>query len=240
MPNFTNTRSGPAHLCFDADMFSAFEPRLFDPGWLTREDLIEGQALGRGSAYFVRYDGRDMVLRHYFRGGLAAKVLKARYLRWPGAAGRAMAELRLLDWMAAQGLPVPRPLAARQITRGLWYEADLITQRIPGAVPLDERAAAAPLAERTWRDIGAAIAAMHSAGVDHADLNCRNIMLDQSNKVWLIDFDKSARRKSGPWEQRNLDRLQRSLRKVRTKNATFCWTPRDWDALVQGYGQARR
>ena len=58
------------------------------------------------------------------------------------------------------------------------------------------------------------LARFHRAGLDHADLNAHNILLDAAGNPWLIDFDRSRRRADGSWRQSNLDRLARSLAKL--------------------------
>jgi tRNA A-37 threonylcarbamoyl transferase component Bud32 len=80
---------------------------------------------------------------------------------------------------------------------------------------------------------------MHNAGVDHSDLNCRNILIDAQDKVWLIDFDKCQRRGAGHWRAKNLERLKRSLRKEQAKGAGLHWSQGDWEELLAGYESAK-
>ncbi len=92
----------------------------------------------------------------------------------------AFAEWRLLALLTERGLPVPKPVAARYQRSGLIYRCDLITKRIANAEPLSAVLARGGLArgadpEMQWRAIGATIANLHRAGVDHADLNAHNI-----------------------------------------------------------------
>jgi len=239
MSRFENIKQSQKVIRYDAEVFEQFDPRLFSPDWLHAAGLLTGSASGRGTAHFLRVGDRDMVLRHYQRGGLIAKVSKDKYLRNPFASGRAMAELSLLDNMLQQGLPVPRPLAAREVSGGIWYRADILLERIPEAQPLDERLKESELDSDIWHRIGAVIAAFHRAGIDHTDLNCRNILLDSNNKIWLIDFDKCTKRKPGAWEQGNLDRLHRSLTKIAAKAPGLHWTESDWTRLKEGYQAAR-
>src|ERR1700733_14304355 len=85
--------------------------RIFDPQfWQNRSQLaaVDG---GRGAAWFVGPSGH-WVLRHYRRGGFAARISRDLYW-WNGeAAVRSFAEWRLLELLFARGLPVPRPVAA--------------------------------------------------------------------------------------------------------------------------------
>lgn len=219
----------------DASVFAPMEPRLFEPGWLRVEGRLRGSSQGRDEAYFLRYADRDMVLRHFRRGGLIGRFNRDLYLLARVANSRAMREFTLLDWMREQGLPVPRPLAARHLPTGPFYRADLITERIPDARPLAEVLLEHTLPERLWSAVGAAIRQMHDLEVNHADLNCRNILIDAGERAWLIDFDKCERRAPGGWKQRNLARLKRSFEEETDIHPGFNWTAQDWSSILSGY-----
>jgi tRNA A-37 threonylcarbamoyl transferase component Bud32 len=227
---------GRAKIWVDRGALADFDPRLFDPAWLAQTGRLAGGSEGRARAHFLNHGGHDLVLRHYRRGGAVSPLLGDRFLRGPAAGSRAMREFALLGWMRGQGLAVPRPVAARWQPQGLWYRADLLTERIPDAATLAARLQAGQAAD--WARIGAAIAALHAAGVWHADLNCRNILLDGGGSVWLIDFDRCARRRGGWWQAANLDRLHRSLAKEAAGPAGLAWSPADWQALLVGYRAA--
>jgi len=222
----------------DPDMLEKVDMRLFDPHWLVESGRLTGTSTGRNTAWFAHHAGRDMVLRHYWRGGMVGRFIKDLYLLEPVENSRAMREFTLLDWMHAQGLPVPRPIAARFSRAGLWYKADLLMEMIPDARPLADLLRGTALGEYDWMRIGAVIARMHRVGVQHSDLNCRNILLDGSGQIWLIDFDKCERRLPGKWAQQNLDRLERSLAKEKAKVLDLRWTELDWGALLEGYRTA--
>jgi 3-deoxy-D-manno-octulosonic acid kinase len=170
---------------------------IFDPQfWRARNELQEVTA-GRGSAWFIVSGGRQWALRHYRRGGFIARLSPDRYV-WAGESRvRAFAEWLLLDLMRERGLPVPRPVAARYQRAGLLYRCDLITERIVDAQPLSSALAAGALAESAWRAVGAAVARLHQAGVDHADLNAHNILLEAGGAVSVIDFDRGRLRSVG-------------------------------------------
>ena len=61
------------------------------------------------------------------------------------------------------------------------------------------------------------------------------ILLDTELKVWLIDFDKCRRRKSGGWKVQNLARLKRSLDKESLKHRELFLQNAAWSALLAGY-----
>jgi 3-deoxy-D-manno-octulosonic-acid transferase len=198
-------------------------------------------AAGRNTVWFVRTARHEMVLRHYWRGGLMGKLVKDKFLREPLPRSRAMAEYALLQRLRAWGLPVPRPCGARWQAAGpLHYRADILVERIPGAQALSAHLTSAPLSATQWQAVGAAIAQLHQAGVFHSDLNCHNLLIDRDDRVWIIDFDKCAVRARGPWQQANLDRLLRSLRKEQglQPKPAWLWAETDWPVLAQAYHSA--
>lgn len=168
---------------------------------------------GRGAAWFVSGDFGQAVLRHYRRGGLAARFSADRYL-WLGEARvRSLAEFRLMSELHAAGLRVPAPLLAGYWREGLGYRAAILVERIEGARPFSEWLAQP--ASPVWEAAGLSIAHLHHAGVEHADLNANNLLVDPLGRVWIIDFDRGVRRapESG-WREANLRRLARSLAKL--------------------------
>ena len=142
-----------------------------------------------------------------------AKITKDRFL-WSGEAEtRSFAEWYLTYHLHRAGLPVPTPIAARYQRHGLFYRADLITQRIENSESLAGRLAKGPLSFTQWIAIGRCLRRFHDAGVFHADLNAHNILLTPE-QVYLIDFDRGELRSRGWWTDTTLVRLYRSLEKV--------------------------
>jgi tRNA A-37 threonylcarbamoyl transferase component Bud32 len=219
----------------DPQIIPRITPQVFDPDWQSQQGHVQGTATGRGRAVFLTLAGHDLVLRPFCRGGLMGWINPDLYLRLGADRSRSFREYRLLEWMRGQGLPVPRPVAARYAPFGPLHRADLITLRIPDARPLADILHDRALPPATWATIGHTIRRMHDAGVDHTDLNCRNILLDGASEVWLIDFDKCRRRPPGTWAQDNLARLTRSLQKERLKQPQLHWSGADWPALLAGY-----
>jgi 3-deoxy-D-manno-octulosonic acid kinase len=214
----------------------AAEP-LFDPEfWRSRGELLEVTG-GRGSAWFIASGARQWVLRHFRRGGFIARLSQDGYV-WTGENEvRAFAEWRLLDLLNRRGLPVPRPVAARYQRSGLRYRCDLITQRILDAEPLSAALAQGALPEPLWHAVGAAVARLHRAGADHADLNAHNILLGAAGTVSVIDFDRGRlRAQRGAWTGRNLRRLRRSLAKIARGLPSGRFSDATWDWLMAGYG----
>jgi 3-deoxy-D-manno-octulosonic acid kinase len=224
-------------MLYDTLRTSNFSPDFFEPAYWRRHDAIEGSALGRGTTWFIRSGDSRFVLRHYRRGGLMAKISTDAYL-WRGEAEtRSFAEWYLTYHLYRAGLPVPAPIAARYRRRGLFYRADLITQRIEDSESLAARLARGPISLTQWIAIGRCIRRFHDAGVDHADLNAHNILLTPG-QVYLIDFDRGELRKRGWWADTNLVRLYRSLEKVTLLAAPDSFTDQDWHSLLAGYRES--
>jgi 3-deoxy-D-manno-octulosonic acid kinase len=224
-------------MLYDTLRTSNFSPAFFDPEYWRGHDAIEGSALGRGTTWFIRSGDSRFVLRHYRRGGLMAKVSKDAYL-WRGESEtRSFAEWYLTYHLYRAGLPVPAPIAARYRRQGLFYRADLITQRIEDSESLAAKLGRGPISLTQWIAIGRCIRRFHDAGVHHADLNAHNILLTPQ-QVYIIDFDRGELRRRGWWADNNLVRLYRSLEKVTLLNAPDSFTDQDWHSLLAGYRES--
>ncbi len=220
---------------FDTSVLPTMEPRLFEEQWLRSNQVWQGSTQGRSQAHFFHYADRDMVLRHFHRGGLIGRVNRDIYLRIGAANSRALREFDLLSEMHSEGLPVPLPVAAQYVPFGPFYRADIITQRIPNALPLQEILGDRSFSSQVWGAIGANVRNLHDHGVFHSDLNCRNILIDTSDHIWFIDFDKCEKREPGAWMQANLDRLHRSLVKTAINASIVHWSEADWADFLAGY-----
>lgn len=205
---------GYGAILFDRQHLRQAETALFSPAhWGSRARPVgEG---GRGGAWFVDAPFGHCVLRHYLRGGVAARLSRDRYL-WQGAdRTRSFAEFRLMRKLVALKLPVPRPLAAFYMRQGATYRAAILMERLDGVRSLADRALVAGRGA-PWEETGRLIARFHRAGLDHADLNAHNILFDAGGHGWLIDFDRGVLRiPATRWRERNLKRLLRSLLKLR-------------------------
>jgi 3-deoxy-D-manno-octulosonic acid kinase len=228
--------SGRDAMVFDANLPEAPTAEWFDPSWWQAHERIRRVEGGRGGVAFLDTPVGACVLRHYRRGGWMAPLMGDRYL-WNGRArSRGFAEFDLLAALSRRGLPVPRPVAARFQRRGPYYRADLITRAVEHASTLTQvvrdRRLDPALAER----VGALVARFHAAGVDHADLNAHNILLDRE-QLWLIDFDRGEIRVTGTaWKLANLARLKRSLSKVGACDHDEAALDREvWTPLMRGY-----
>lgn len=219
--------------CPDSDYFSVDFWRL--------EKALIGEATGRGSAWFLETPSGPVVLRQYLRGGWAAKLSRRHYFFTTATRSRPFREFYMLAELYELGLPVPRPVAALCEFKRLKSSGAILTATIPSAQTLADVLSTDLKASMTetgfWESIGRCIRDFHDAGLWHADLNARNILLDADNKVFLIDFDRArftpGKAVKGKGKG-NLKRLQRSLIKL-WPLAESAESEPAWDRLLLGY-----
>lgn len=224
---------------YDKDVFDPTDTRLFDIKWLQESGYVNQSGMGRGGVHALHFKERDIVLRYFLRGGLMRKVNYDRYFRLGQERSRSFREYELLRWMRSQALLVPKPIAALTAPSGLFYRAAIMLERIPQSRTLADILKDGPLQSDIWFSIGETIRQMHHMNVFHADLNCRNVLIDKGERVWLIDFDKSRRRQPGGWTTQNIDRLKRSLLKEQSRAADFHMDDQNWSQLLCGYRASR-
>ncbi len=206
-----------------------FEPRY----WIARGAVVGG-AVGRGAATVFEHSGRRFLLRHYRRGGLAARITADRYLWLGEPRARSLAEMQLTMKMHAAGLPVPAPLGARYEQQGMSYTADVITEYLPDTLTLAQRLAAGEVGLSTWAATGRCIRRFHDYGLCHVDLNAHNILL-RGDEVFLVDFDRCSRRRPGLWRDANLARLRRSLDALEDHRGERRFGDTEWQCLLAAW-----
>jgi 3-deoxy-D-manno-octulosonic acid kinase len=232
-------------------------------GWLTDtvrsgETLYEWaarrhdarQLSGRGVVYSVPApasgpDGRHRwAVRHYRRGGAVAPLLADRYL----AVGvpRPRREAAASGALRMRGVPTPAVVAGACYRSGVFYRADLVTEMVPGTVDLAEAVfTSGGNSEEALRTAGQLVALLAGAGVEHADLNAKNILVAKTAtgpEAYVLDLDRcgiagvdsaSGAALSRRRLQRSLQRLERSLRKLEGR-AQRVLTDAEWAALRDG------
>ncbi len=245
--NYKIIKTGKAYILYDASMIAEPGLSLFDRDYHTKPQAQQNNSaaeksggIGRARVVYFSQQNRSLVLKHYYRGGLVAAVVKDRYLGFDIEKSRAFREWRLLKKMAGLGLPVPAAVAARVEKSWFFYRADLITEEIKQAQTLADVLSEKNIDAGRWQNIGACIKSFHQHNVYHADLNARNILLAGDNHdVYLIDFDNSdIRADAASWKAANLARLHRSLCKFKKNRPAFKFDDADWAALLAGYDGA--
>lgn len=156
-----------------------------------------------------------LVLRHYCRGGMA-RFFKDSFWRFDSWACRARLEFELCTELYRRGLPVPRPLIAREICGSFFITNDIVVEQIPGTRNIAEvLEQEEDITDSLRWSIGSTLAKFFAEGVWHSDLNIRNILVDEQDKCWIIDFDKCEIRNplSDSDKVEMLERLERSFNK---------------------------
>ena len=183
--------------------------------------------------------GKNLALRHYYRGGWSAKFNRDRYFDRTLQNGRSFAEFEILRHLHNAGLAVPQPIAARVIKKTIGYQADILLERIDYSQDLTALLQQTTLSAQQWQQIGGLIRQMHDLQVCHRDLNAHNILLQQQNeraKFWLIDFDKCSFSTGEHWKKENLARLHRSfIKEVGRMKIHF--SEQNWQQLLAGYAR---
>jgi 3-deoxy-D-manno-octulosonic acid kinase len=96
-----------------------------------------------------------------------------------------------------------------------------------------------PAAAR-YRRLGAAVQDFHEKGVFHADMNAYNLQIDKDGDLWMLDFDRGRLLPPGPWQQKTLSRLHRSLQKIVSLDPRLHFRTQNWEQFLEGYFDASR
>lgn len=223
--------------------------QLFQPDWLVSEGLVSETASGRGMVYFFEAMDEKCVLRHYFRGGMVARLTDDSFVFTGMQKTRPYRELSMLCKLFNAGLNVPKPLAAKIQRKGLSYSADIITGAIEESQELHQLLMQTSLDKPIWLEIGKTIKLLHNAQVCHTDLNVKNLLLQANmnskeldkigmTKVFILDFDGCKERKGENWKIENLARFRRSLDKQCNKQDQYFFSEENWHWFTQGYQSA--
>lgn len=219
-------------IVYDADRIAEVHDGLLRVPYWRQQQAVTGQARGRGNAVFISTPFGDAVLREYRRGGWPARIVRDRYLYLGLGRSRPFREFRLLARLFVDGFPVPAPLAALCERQGWTYQGALMTQRLPGVTTLADFLLKSPEPGAVLERSGTVIRTFHTGGVEHADLNVRNILVSaDGDDVYLVDFDRCTYRPGQRVNgESNLKRLERSVRKLNISG-----TEQLWAAILRGY-----
>src|SRR5210317_1711251 len=127
---------------YDASLMEVPGPDYFSVDYWRNREAVTGEAVGRGSAWFVEAPHGPVVLRRYLRGGWAATVSRQTYFFTGVTNSRPFREYHVLVELHAKGLPVPRPVAALCQYRGVLSTGAIMTACIPNAKPFADVLAA--------------------------------------------------------------------------------------------------
>ena len=158
---------------------------------------------------------------------------------------RPLDELVLLRRLSALSLAVPEAVGCAIHRRALGWQGYLLTREIGGALDLEAWLHGMTMPEQparatVLRRAGRTVRALHEAGVEHADLHPKNLLLAPDGSVVVLDLDR-ARQSDRPLDEdarlRNLTRLARAVEKHRLKGLSS--SARDALRFLEGYAGSR-
>ena len=172
----------------------------------------------------------SFVVREYCHGGLFGKIL--RDIFWNSL--RPLRELSICEAAGKSGIKTSEVIAiVKNRVLGPIYKCRLVSKEITGAIDLMElllNAEKNKLVAQKRQIINKtakAVKGMHGAGIYHADLHLKNILIQSAAgkvDVYIIDLDKSRQYEKISLHQRmrNIMRLDRSVEKmIRNNRITF-------------------
>lgn len=222
-----------------SDSSDDFDINWFDRAAWEAQGARRHTSTGRAPVLICETAAQTWVLRHYSRGGLVARFVNDHYV-WRGLrATRAWQELDILVRMQDWDLPAPEPVAALVSRSGAVYQADIITVYIPETQALSALLRTERVNESLWRQIGKMLGEFHGRGVDHPDITAHNILIDDQDRPYLVDFDNAFVRKPGNWRMRGIARFERSLRKVAMETGGD-FRDDEWERVLGGYQSVLR
>lgn len=166
----------------------------------------------------------SFVVRDYWHGGMFGKLL--RDIFWQGV--RPIQELVICESASQKGIPTIEIVAIiKNRFLGPFYKSKLISREIKNSIDLMElllrydKNTFYARKRAIISKVAHAIKEMHDAGIYHADLNLKNILLQTVGRdefvAYIIDLDKSKQCNELKPRSRikNLMRLDRSLEKFK-------------------------
>ncbi len=207
-------------------LFSLCDGSSSGPVHVKRSELNDSYQ-GRASCktFLMESLGNEsFVVREYWHGGLFGKVLKD--LFWD--ASRPLRELLICEFARRGGINTTEIIAIiKNEIVGPIYKCRLVTKEITNSIDIIELLLCP---EDNQLDIqkreiinkmARAVKDMHDAGIYHADLHLKNILVQSDERggvnVYIIDLDKSEQYEKMDFQTRmkNIMRLDRSLEKFK-------------------------
>lgn len=158
---------------------------------------------GRGTVQFVTLPGvthsgpRTACIRKYLRGGWVGSISSDKFLSVPSSRLRPIEEFKALQKLRTAGCAVPEPLMAAAVfgPLSIFYRAAIATGEVPASRNLLAALLDAQIDRLGGQEMaklaGSEAAKILEAGIIHTDLHPGNVLC-QGDRVWIVDFDKSA------------------------------------------------
>jgi 3-deoxy-D-manno-octulosonic acid kinase len=179
----------------------------------------------------------NMVIRTLLHGGFFRHITGNNFL----TPARTIRELAISNYLALHGIKTPDILAVRIQKKGIFCNIEVISRLVPDSIDL---LTYLEKPRGDGKDIimnaGMLINRIHNLGVYHADLHVKNLLLDSSRSIWVLDLDKAYRLKNLPsfLKRLNIKRFIRSLKKWQTRGRIYL--PEAWEgSFMEGYEGGR-
>jgi 3-deoxy-D-manno-octulosonic acid kinase len=132
----------------------------------------------------------DVVIKQYKRGGLVRFFIKETYLKLGNV--RCKIEYEQLNHARQLGINAPKPIAYAY-KGGSFYKGWLVTEKIHNQQTLVKLAMAdLPKAEKASMKLLDQISKMIDNRIFHKDLHPGNVLVTDTDKIYIIDFDKAC------------------------------------------------
>lgn len=181
----------------------------------------------------IRIIQPDLVVRTLMHGGFFRYITGNNFV----SPARTLREIRISSFLISHGLRTPEILGSRILERGFFCSIDVVSRLVPDSTDLlayfesnrDDKG-------QVLTNAGKIIRILHDLGVYHADLHIKNLLIDSSSFLWILDLDKAYRFSMLPdfLKRLNLKRFFRSLEKWGSQGRIQL--PPDWmHHFMQGY-----
>jgi 3-deoxy-D-manno-octulosonic acid kinase len=183
----------------------------------------------------------EVLVREARKGGLLRGVRGRWFL---GQAWRPLAEFVLHRRLTALEVPVSDAVGCVILRRPYSWRGFLLLLDVAESQDLEawlwEKRSNGDSGHDVLREVGRAIRQLHDAGVRHADLHPKNLLLTKDGRVLILDLDR-ARSFDAPLVEAdrvaNLARLARSITKHRLRGLRF--GAKDALRFLEGYAGSR-
>ena len=195
--------------------------------------VVESDLAGRVALGELRAGGERFVVRRFGHGGLLRWFTRVRF----SDPERPFRELIVSNALQRSGVRTPQVVAARARRMPVWgWQLELITRRVEESLDLGEAlermrvgSLSASARSALFRATGALLRELHGMGLLHADLNPRNLLVEEESlleaqpELWVLDLDRSAfvERLSDRERRDNLRRLLRAVLRRESRGEPF-------------------
>lgn len=156
-----------------------------------------------------------VAVKYYHRGGMVRHFIKKRYFKLGKTRGQK--EYELLQKVRSLGISAPEPIAFAYRGR-LFYKGWLVTREIKEHQTLaDLSFSNENRTLKIMQEVTRQISILIKNSILHVDLHPGNVIVDNQDRVYIIDFDKGHlfHGKNNSLRNRYLSRWNRAVKKHR-------------------------